>query len=117
PDISGIGVRAAIYAQNLLGFVPALSALWDGRVASYELEAVETQSTTMLITAFAILIAAMVQVHIQALSIFHASIILNLSWMSNTNTFIYFLLYIQRRSQLGPHQIRSDISSFLRRIK
>jgi hypothetical protein len=60
PDIAGIGVRAAIYLQNLLGFIPAISALWDGEVAPYELEAVETQSTTILITAFGIVISAMV---------------------------------------------------------
>ncbi|KAJ7922503.1 ankyrin repeat-containing domain protein [Mycena leptocephala] len=59
PDISGIGVRAAIYIQNLLSLIPAISALWDGEVASYELESVETQTTTILITAFGILISAM----------------------------------------------------------
>ncbi|KAJ6522260.1 hypothetical protein B0H19DRAFT_1203019 [Mycena capillaripes] len=117
PDISGIGVRAAIYIQNVLGFVPAISAVWDGRVASYELEAVETQSTTMLITAFGVLISSMIQAHTQILDNFHATIVLSLSWMSNTNTFIYFLLYIQRRSQLGPHQLRSDISTLWRCVK
>ncbi|KAJ7827077.1 hypothetical protein B0H13DRAFT_2120053 [Mycena leptocephala] len=34
PDISGIGVRIAIYAQKLLSFVPALWALWDGEVST-----------------------------------------------------------------------------------
>ncbi|KAJ7029881.1 hypothetical protein C8F04DRAFT_907603, partial [Mycena alexandri] len=100
-DISGIGVRTAIYIQNLLGFIPAISALWDGEVASYELEAIETESTTILITAFALLIATIVQGRIARLTMFHGNIILGLSWMNNTNMFIYFLLYIQRRSQLG----------------
>ncbi|KAF8188452.1 hypothetical protein K438DRAFT_1504688, partial [Mycena galopus ATCC 62051] len=116
PEISGIGVRAAIYIQNLLSFIPAISALWDGSVARYELEAVETQSTTILITGFAILISAMVSATAQGsaliLSSFHANVILGLSWMNNTNTFIYFLLYLQHRSQLGPRQIRSDLSSW-----
>ncbi|KAJ7121595.1 hypothetical protein C8R44DRAFT_557395, partial [Mycena epipterygia] len=110
-DISGIGVRAAIYLQNLLGFVPAISALWDGEVVSYELEAVETQSSTMLITAFAILISAVVQARTTGLTTFQGNIILSLSWMSNTNTFIYFLLFMQHRSQLGPRQVRSDLFS------
>ncbi|KAJ7623023.1 hypothetical protein DFH06DRAFT_1230702 [Mycena polygramma] len=117
PDISGIGVRAAIYAQNLLSFIPAISALWDGEVAPYELEAVKDQSTTILITAFGILISAIVQATTLGLSNFHASIILSLSWMNNTNTFIYFLLYVQHRSQLGPQQIRSDVISWIRHIK
>jgi hypothetical protein len=76
PDISGIGVRAAVYIQNLLSFIPAIWALWDGKVTAYELESVETQSTTILITAFAILISAMVQGRTLGLSNFHASILL-----------------------------------------
>ncbi|KAJ6550079.1 hypothetical protein B0H19DRAFT_1378746 [Mycena capillaripes] len=118
-DIAGIGVRAAIYIQNLLGFIPALTALRDGAVASYELESVETQSTTILITAFAILISAMSQARDSTLllSNFYASIILSLSWLNNTNTFIFFLLYIQRKSQAGPQQITGDLSSWSRLVK
>ncbi|KAJ6545349.1 hypothetical protein B0H19DRAFT_1167477, partial [Mycena capillaripes] len=48
PDISGIGVRVAIYAQNLLSFVPVIGVLRDREVSLYELETVETQSTTIL---------------------------------------------------------------------
>ncbi|KAJ7021415.1 hypothetical protein C8F04DRAFT_1141137 [Mycena alexandri] len=62
PDISGIGVRVAICAQNLLSFIPVLWALSDGEVSDYEKKkSVEAQSTTILITAFAILITAMTQ--------------------------------------------------------
>ncbi|KAJ7626701.1 hypothetical protein B0H17DRAFT_911274, partial [Mycena rosella] len=82
--------RLAIYAQNVLSFIPAVWALWDRNVSEYELESVETQSTTILITAFAILISAMVEARTVGLSNFHASIVLSLSWMNNTNTFIYF---------------------------
>lgn len=98
PDISGIGVRIAIYAQNLLSFVPAIWALWDREVSEQELEAAEAQSTTILLTAFAILISAMVEVRTVGLSNFHAAVVLNLSWMNNTNTFIYFLLYVQHKT-------------------
>ncbi|KAJ7660988.1 hypothetical protein B0H17DRAFT_912486, partial [Mycena rosella] len=100
PDISGIGVRVAIYAQNLLSFIPAVWALWDGNVSDYELESVETQSTTILITAFAILISAIVEARTVGLSNFHASIVLSLSWMNNTNTFIYFLHKSQGRTKM-----------------
>jgi hypothetical protein len=120
PDIAGIGVRAAIYIQNLLAFIPAISALWDGEIAPYELEAVETQSTTILITSFAILISAVIEAQSLGnlrLSVFHASVILSLSWMNNTSTFIYFLLYVQKRSQLGPRQIRSDLLSGWKGVK
>ncbi|KAH8813939.1 hypothetical protein DL96DRAFT_507756 [Flagelloscypha sp. PMI_526] len=96
PDIVGIGVRTAIYAQNILSFVPAIWAIWDKNVEPFELESVETQSTTILITAFAILVSAIVQARTLGLTNFHAVIILNLSWMNNTNTFIWFLLFTQR---------------------
>ncbi|KAJ6461877.1 hypothetical protein C8R47DRAFT_993423, partial [Mycena vitilis] len=121
PDISGVGVRTAIYAQNLLSFtwvlvIPAMGALWDGDVTDYELECVETQSTTILVTAFAILISAMVQVN-RGLSGFHASIVLNLSWMNNTNTFIYFLLYVQHKSQAGPQQVAPTCTAWINHFK
>jgi hypothetical protein len=103
PDISGIGVRVAIYAQNLLSFMPAFYALVDGKVDSMELKTIEDQSTTILVTAFAILISTIVQaLSPYGLSDFHASVILNLSWMNNTNTFIYLILYVHHRSGLAP---------------
>ncbi|KAH8823778.1 hypothetical protein DL96DRAFT_1532133, partial [Flagelloscypha sp. PMI_526] len=95
PDIIGIGVRISTYAQNILSFVPALWALWDCKVERFELESVEKQSTTILITAFAILLSAVVQGVTLGLTNFHATIILNLSWMNNTNTFIWFILLVQ----------------------
>jgi hypothetical protein len=98
PDISGIGVRVAIYIQTLFSFIPAFYALKDKRVSDTELKAVEKQATTILITAFAVLISAMVQASTFGLYSFHTSIILDLSWMNNTNTFIYFLLYIHHKS-------------------
>ncbi|KAI3605795.1 multiple ankyrin repeats single kh domain [Moniliophthora roreri] len=117
PDISGLGVRIAIYIQNLLSFIPAMWALSDGKVELYELESIETQSTTILITAFAILISAMVQAQTLGLSSFHAAIVLGLSWMNNTNTFIYFLLYIQHKSQHGPDQVKPEWSSWIAHVR
>ncbi|KAH6902801.1 hypothetical protein BKA70DRAFT_1195412 [Coprinopsis sp. MPI-PUGE-AT-0042] len=97
PDIYGIGVRIAIYIQNLLCFLPALWALWDGEVTQDELDSAETQTTTNLVLAFAILISSIVQALTLGLSNFHANIVLSMSWMNNTNAFIYFLLYIQHK--------------------
>ncbi|KAH0586527.1 hypothetical protein H2248_007754, partial [Termitomyces sp. 'cryptogamus'] len=61
--ISGIGVRAAVYIQNFLSFVPAIAALTDGKVTFTELESLEAQSTAILNTALAILISTVVQAH------------------------------------------------------
>ncbi|KAF6747741.1 hypothetical protein DFP72DRAFT_1016034 [Ephemerocybe angulata] len=101
PDIAGFGVRIAIYIQNLLCFLPAFWALFDGKVSQGELDAAETQATTNLVLAFAILISSIVQAQTLGLTNYHASIVLNMSWMNNTNAFIYFLLYIQHKSQAG----------------
>jgi hypothetical protein len=99
PDIAGIGVHGATYAQNILSLIPALYALRnDSKVDKTELDTVEKQSTTILITAFAILISLIVQALTFNLSAFHTSIVLSLSWMNNTNTFIYFVLYIHHMS-------------------
>lgn len=99
PDIAGIGVRTAIYAQNLLSFIPAFWTISDKKVEEFELESVEAQSTTILITAFAILVSAIIQARTnEGLPSFYGNVILNLSWMNNTNTFIWFLLFIEQQS-------------------
>ncbi|KAJ7210301.1 hypothetical protein C8J57DRAFT_1007631, partial [Mycena rebaudengoi] len=93
-DISGIGIRVATYAQNILSFVPAFYAILDdGTVSSSELRFIEDQSTNILLTAFGLLISTVVQAtDSQGLDNYHAALVLNLSWMNNTNTFIYLLL-------------------------
>ncbi|KAF7364690.1 Multiple ankyrin repeats single kh domain [Mycena venus] len=97
PDITGIGVRAAIYAQNLLCFAPVVANLWDGRISSDEMKGIKDQSIGMLAIAFSILISTIVQAKTsvagQPINGFHAAVILDLSWMNNTSTWIWFLLY------------------------
>ncbi|KAJ7937659.1 hypothetical protein B0H13DRAFT_1588359, partial [Mycena leptocephala] len=97
PDISGIGVRAAIYAQNLLCFAPVVAHLWDGYVSPAEMRGVKDQSIGMLAIAFAILISTIIGAANarsgQIVTSFHAAVILDLSWMNNTSTWIWFLLY------------------------
>ncbi|KAJ7740082.1 hypothetical protein B0H16DRAFT_58238 [Mycena metata] len=102
-DISGIGVRTATYAQNILSFVPAFLALLDKKVSNEELDSLRGQSTTILLSAFALLIAAFIQAqnHANGLDNYHTTIVLNLSWMNNTNTFIYILFHLHHKSFYG----------------
>ncbi|KAJ7677745.1 hypothetical protein DFH06DRAFT_559633 [Mycena polygramma] len=113
PDISGIGVRAAIYAQNLLCFLPVWAYLRDGTISPDEMKGVKDQSIGMLAIAFAILISTIVQattaVSGQQISRFHAAVILDLSWMNNTSTWIWFLLY--------AHHLSNDDNRTARRSK
>jgi hypothetical protein len=110
PDISGIGVRTAIYAQNLLCFAPVVAHLWDGKVSLEEMKGVKDQSIGMLAIAFAILIStiqATASVERQPITGFHAAVILDLSWMNNTSTWIWFLLYAHHLSKADERKERN----------
>ncbi|KIK55501.1 hypothetical protein GYMLUDRAFT_175491, partial [Collybiopsis luxurians FD-317 M1] len=105
PDISGIGVRIAIYVQNLLCFLPVVVNLRDGKVTAEEMKGIKDQSIGMLAIAFAILISTIVEAKTnttitgQSIDKFHAAIILDLSWMNNTSTWIWFLLYVHHQTR------------------
>ena len=100
PDIAGIGVRIAIYAQNILCFLLAIWALLDGKVTPEELEYAEAQTTTNLVLAFAILISSVVQGLTLGMTSYHGNIVLMMSWMNNTNSFVYFILYVHHKDGL-----------------
>jgi hypothetical protein len=104
PDISGIGVRSAIYAQNLLCFLPVVLYLSDRQISRDELAGVKDQSIGMLAVAFSILITTVILAKGAgggpAISKYHAAIVLDLSWMNNTSTWIWFILFVYHRSTL-----------------
>ena len=114
PDVSGVGVRSAIYAQNLLCFAPVVSALLDKVVSPDEVDSIKDQSIGMLAMAFAILITAIVEATNNSgnrINGFDATIILDMSWMNNTSTFIWFLLYVHHRSEIDRPKSIPDIWS------
>jgi hypothetical protein len=116
PDISGVGVCIAIYFQTFLSFILTALALTDGKISVDELKAVERQSTTILITAFAILISALIQLHNFSLSSFHTSIILNLSWLNNTNALIWLVLYISYKcdTEVEGDRVKLEWSAWIK---
>ncbi|KAF9453417.1 hypothetical protein P691DRAFT_780905 [Macrolepiota fuliginosa MF-IS2] len=93
PDIAGIGIRVAIYAQNFIALVLSVVALGDRYVSWKELLLIESQSMTILLTACALLSSAVIQAATFGMSTYHALIILNLAWMNNTNTLLYAILF------------------------
>jgi hypothetical protein len=104
PDVSGIGVRYAIYIQNILCFVPVVMNLVDdGKISADELKGIQDQSVGMLAIAFSILITTIILAEgaggDQGITNYHASIVLDLSWMNNTSTWIWFILYVHCRSK------------------
>ncbi|KIK61320.1 hypothetical protein GYMLUDRAFT_166610, partial [Collybiopsis luxurians FD-317 M1] len=112
PDISGIGVRTAIYAQNIFCFFPVALNLWDNRVTAEEMKGIKDQSIGMLAIAFAILVSTITEAKTkstitgQSMDEFHTAIILDLSWMNNTSTWIWFLLYVHHRTRAETNSER-----------
>ncbi|KAJ3560305.1 hypothetical protein NP233_g10923 [Leucocoprinus birnbaumii] len=107
PDIAGVGVRAATYTQNFFALLVAFSTLTDGRITKLEERTVAAQTSTILITASALLMSAFVQAKTLGVSTYHAIIILNLAWMNATNTLLQFPIFFlgqvtRRRDQLPP---------------
>ncbi|KAJ7937606.1 hypothetical protein B0H13DRAFT_1588435, partial [Mycena leptocephala] len=116
PDVSGIGVRAAIYAQNLLCFLPVIVHLWDKKITRDELKGVKEQSIGMLAVAFAILLSTIILAKgaggDQTITSYHAAIVLDLSWMNNTSTWIWFILYVHHRSKRDKEPIGANWSAW-----
>ena len=85
PDISGIGVRTATYAQALLTLVRPFLAALDGTIDEHELGSLHTTYLTILLPGCALLIAAFVQASTFGISAFHGIVTLNLSWVTFAN--------------------------------
>ncbi|KAJ7702086.1 hypothetical protein B0H14DRAFT_2416782, partial [Mycena olivaceomarginata] len=68
-----------------------------------ELKGVRDQSIGMLAVAFAILLTTIILAKgaggDQTITGYHAAVVLDLSWMNNTSTWIWFILYVHHRSK------------------
>jgi len=90
PDISGIGVRTAIYAQAVLTLVQPLLASLDGHISESELVGLHQLYLGILLPGCALLFSAIIQARTFGLSVYHGMIVLNLSWINNTSALIFF---------------------------
>ncbi|RXW15311.1 hypothetical protein EST38_g10552 [Candolleomyces aberdarensis] len=90
PDISGIGVRVAIYAQAILTLVQPVLAALDKYISEEELASLHILYLGILIPGCALLLSAVIQTSRDGLSVYHAIIVLNLSWINNTSALIFF---------------------------
>ncbi|KAJ6558341.1 hypothetical protein B0H19DRAFT_1070864 [Mycena capillaripes] len=116
PDVSGVGVRAAIYAQNLTCFLPVIVHLWDRKISRDELKGVKDQSIGMLAVAFAILFTTIILAKgaggDQKITSYHAAVVLDLSWMNNTSTWIWFILYVHYRTKRDDRRAGANWSDW-----
>jgi hypothetical protein len=104
PDVSGIGVRYAIYIQNILCFLPVIINLVDGgKISSDNLKGIQDQSFGTFAIAFSILITTIILAKgaggNQGITNYHASIVLDLSWMNSTGIWIWLILFVYRLSK------------------
>jgi len=85
---------------------------WDGKVTIDEINGIKDQSIGMLAVAFVILISTAIEAKGsglgQSITNFHATIVLNLSLINNTSTFIWFLLW---KAWLSPRPGRAGSGS------
>ncbi|KAJ7189158.1 hypothetical protein C8R46DRAFT_1056723 [Mycena filopes] len=87
PDIAGIGVRVAIYVQALLSIIYPIFFAADGAISVKEFRTLSRISINITLTACALLISTGIQAATFGLSLYHALIILQLSWI-NSMTFM-----------------------------
>ncbi|KAF9032421.1 ankyrin repeat-containing domain protein [Panaeolus papilionaceus] len=111
PDISGIGVRSAIYIQSFICIISGISAMADGVVTDDELPFLEAQALAADILGFAILVAGFAQALTFGLTPYHASILLSLAWLSSTTVaFVNFVRLSSRKPTfLNLQQAREEL--------
>ncbi|KAJ6489708.1 hypothetical protein DFH09DRAFT_1208929 [Mycena vulgaris] len=61
PDIAGIGVRVAIYAQALLSIVYPVFFVWDGEISPKESKTMSCISINITLTACTLLVSTGIQ--------------------------------------------------------
>ena len=89
-DVAGIGVRTAIYAQAVLTLVQPLLASLDEHISDDELTDLHILYLGILLPGCALLFSAIIQTKTFGLTVYHAIIVLYLSWINNTSALIFF---------------------------
>jgi len=89
PDIAGIGVRVSVYTQAALNLICALIFAKDGQISDYEGTVLTSTSTNLFVTGFALLVNAFIQAKTTKFSVYHALIVLNLSWINALSAVLY----------------------------
>ncbi|PPR04324.1 hypothetical protein CVT24_013397 [Panaeolus cyanescens] len=91
PDISGIGVRTAIYLQSLLCIIPAIISLCNSRLSKDDLEFVRAQSMTGITLSLAMLISATCQALVEetGLAPYHLNVVLSVCLVASWNLGVY----------------------------
>jgi hypothetical protein len=99
-------VRIAVYTQAFLALVPAFQIAWNKpfalalpsegeRLSAKELKSLTSKCLTVYLTGCALLLSAFLQASKHQLTVYHALIVLMLSWLNNITAFLpHFILRI-----------------------
>ena len=104
PDISGIGVRTAIYIQAVISLVHPLVAGYDGKIDDFEMKSLATVYLGILLPGCALVLSAIIQSRTFGLSAYHAMIVLFLSWINNTSALTFFAYILGDRMYSRRYQ-------------
>ncbi|KAK7054554.1 hypothetical protein VNI00_003753 [Paramarasmius palmivorus] len=89
PDISGIGVRLAVYAQTFLSFAPAFLFTADGELDIEEEKVLFAIYTPLLMSSMALLATTVFQqVASRGLGNHHVLLVLKMMWMMNISAVV-----------------------------
>ncbi|KAK7047914.1 hypothetical protein VNI00_006242 [Paramarasmius palmivorus] len=88
PDISGKGVRIAVYLQTLLSYAPAFLFTYDGKLDYEEERGLFKIYTPLLISSTGLLVTTAIQQATVGLGNYHILLVLNLVWMMNASALV-----------------------------
>ena len=91
-DIAGIGIRCSVFTQVFLNLLRALIFAKDGQISSYENTVLTATSINLFITGCALILCAIIQAAKDGLSVYHALIVLNLSWIISLSAFLHIVI-------------------------
>ncbi|RXW13204.1 hypothetical protein EST38_g12650 [Candolleomyces aberdarensis] len=93
PDISGIGVRVAIYVQAFVNIACVIIFSLDNHISGFEHKVLINASLNLFVSGCALLICTAVQGTTFGLSLHHALIVLNLNWIIAFSGLLYVLIF------------------------
>src|SRR5690242_13268137 len=109
PDISGVGVRVAIYVQALLSTIYPIIFAWDGNISPKESQTMSRISINIALTACALLVSTGIQATTAfGISLYHALIVLQLSWV---NSMTFMTIHFVARASLSVNAQRDTLPS------
>jgi len=91
-DIAGIGIRISVFIQVLLNLTCAIIFAKDGQISSYENTVLTATSINLFVTGCSLILCAVVQAAKGGLSVYHALIVLNLSWIISLSAFLHIVI-------------------------